>query len=30
MAASGAGPDALVMGVTFEPVPRIDVIRPAS
>ena len=30
MAASSAGPDALIMGVTYEPVPRIDVIRRAS
>lgn len=30
MAASAAGPDALVMGVTFEPIPRIDVIRGAA
>jgi len=28
MAASSAGPDALLMGVTYEPIPRIDVIRP--
>ena len=27
MAASDGGEDALVMGVTFEPVPRIDVVR---
>ena len=27
MAASDGGEDALVMGVTFDPVPRIDVVR---
>lgn len=27
MAASTAGPDALVMGVSYEPIPRIDVVR---